>query len=597
MDNLRNVLPQTGMELSADNIAEDKSSSRVGPYLLQREMGRGFSSIVYEAADLYRKRIVALKVLTFLQSLSEDRRTDLRHRFRREADAVSSLSHPNIVAIYEIGETPDGRQFIAMERLFGESLRQRLHQNAPLSLNESVAIAIRIADALHYAHGRGIVHRDVKPDNIFLADGTHQAPMTPTLMDFGIAHLLDDKGLTQDGTIVGSPAYMSPEQINGSALDVRTDVFSLAVTLAEMLTEKRPFEAETIPAVMQQILHHAPELSVIPSKQLQRVLTKALAKNPNGRYLDADAFAQALQQAVPLAAQSPSVVTHIIETPPGGVFSFGMGKRPTLTAAAFGGLALAVLALMPLFAPRPAQTSSQPLSRIVLPPIPGPTALHRRIAAGWHRAAPFSLRLTRVAQSKPERSIVNYPDSRPYSVQAISQKPMWRPVPTAAPAAPEPPAVPLQPVLAAADQPKRSRPEGEPAKPIIRLAGSQQELIQPVKSVPVTVPTLEPDAATDDAPPPHAFGLADTGPQAVQKVMPAFPADAPLGALKTTIRVRVSVDEDGQVSNARILASSGSDVLDQAALDCVRKWEYDPAIRDGQSVAAIVTEQVKFVFR
>ena len=599
MDNLRNVLPQTGMEISADHGAEGEAPLQVGHYLLQRELGRGFSSIVYEARDLSRSRTVALKVLTFLQSLSEDRRADLSHRFEREARAVSALTHPSIVAIYEVGQTPDGRQFIAMEHLRGESLRQRLQQATPLSIPQAVAIAVRIADALHYAHGRGIVHRDVKPDNIFLVDELLESPVTPKLMDFGIAHVLSDQGLTQDGTIVGSPAYMSPEQINGDALDARTDVFSLAVTLAEMVTGTKPFEAGTIPAVMQQILHHAPNLRGVANKPLLRVLTKALAKNPSGRYPDAEAFAQALREAVPLATLSPTIATHIIDNAPSGGRPIRLGKRPPIAAVGFGGLTLTVLALLPLFAPRPAQPAYQPLPpAAALQRLPSPTVLHRRISAAWRRAAPPRLSSVRIARSKPERGVLPsyYPDSKPYSVQSRSQKAPVRPATPASPAAPAQPAIPAQPILAAAIQPKPSRPDFQPGKPIVRIAGSQQELIQPAKSIPAVVPEAEP-ALAGDTPPPRASGLADTGPHPVQRTMPTLPADASPDFRGAAARVRVTVDEDGQVSDAEILTSSGSPLLDQAALDSVRQWEYDPAIRNGQSVPAVVTEQVKFVSR
>lgn len=610
MDNLRNFLPQTGMDISpdvsSDNHTEGEAPLRVGHYLLQRELGRGFSSIVYEAAEPGHRRTVALKVLTFLQSLSEDRRTDLSHRFQREATAVSALTHPNIVSIYEIGQTQNGQQFIAMEHLAGESLRQRLQRSSPIPIPEAIAIAVRVADALHYAHGRGIIHRDVKPDNIFLVNEPLGADVTPKLMDFGIAHVLSDQGLTQDGTIVGSPAYMSPEQINGQPLDARTDVFSLAVTLAEMVTGTKPFEAASIPAVMQQILHHPPNLRAVASKPLQRVLTKALAKKPGGRYADAEAFALALRQAVPLTALSLSVATQIIDTAPEERKRAAGAQRPTVTAVCFGGLALTVLALLPLFNPRPVQPAYQALPETVAmaaaPRLPGADALHRRIVAVWHRAAPPRPGVAQVARNVPQRRILSYyPYSQPFSVQSSSHPSpsnLRQPAAPAAPLPPAPPARPVQPVLAQVVPALSQRPALRPVKPVVKVAASQQELIPATKAVPVVVPETEP-ATEEDAlpPPPRASGLADVGPHAIQRTMPTLPADAPPELSSASVRVRVTVDEDGQVSGARILTSSGSAILDQAALDCVRQWEYDPAIRNGQSIPAIVIEQLKFVFR
>ena len=238
-----------------------------------------------------------------------------------------------------------------MENLAGETLRCRLLRDAPLSIPQAAAIAIRIAEALHYAHGRGIIHRDVKPDNVFLADNPDDLAGTPKLMDFGIARVLSDQSQTQDGTIVGSPAYMSPEQINGLALDGRTDVFSLAVMLTEMVTGAKPFEAETIPAVMQKILRHAPNLRGVADRPLRRVLAKALAKNPKRRPRDAAAFADALRLAVPQAALAPSIVTQVIaEAAPKPLLR--PWRLPSPLTLGLGSLALATLALLPILPAR-----------------------------------------------------------------------------------------------------------------------------------------------------------------------------------------------------------------------------------------------------
>ena len=275
-----------------ERISEvDAEGTRLGRYRLGREIGRGFSSIVYEAVDTERGRTVALKVLTFFQHLSAERRGDLTERFAREARAISALAHPAIVAIYEFGQTDDGRWFTAMERMQGEALRSRLQRDGALAPDEALPIAVQIADALQYAHERGVVHRDVKPDNIFLLpDGRAK------LMDFGVAHVLSDQALTRTGTIVGSPAYMSPEQINGRTLDGRSDVFSLGVTLAEMLAGAKPFDAPTIPAVMHRILNRPPQLSGVSPWALRRLIAKALAKNRAARFGSAAAFADALRR-------------------------------------------------------------------------------------------------------------------------------------------------------------------------------------------------------------------------------------------------------------------------------------------------------------
>ena len=603
MDNLRDSWPKTGMG--------DGAGRRLGPYRVGPELGRGFSSVVYEALEPERGRCVALKVLTFLPTLDQERRADLAERFAREARAVSALSHPNVVAIYDVGQAEDGRQFIAMECLRGETLRGHLQQKGPLPTPQAVAVAVRVADALHYAHGRGVIHRDVKPDNVFLCEGEEDGPVVPKLMDFGIAHVLSDRGrLTQDGTIVGSPAYMSPEQIHGHALDARTDVFSLAVTLAEMVSGAKPFEAEAVPAVMQRILHHAPDLSGVLDPGLRRVLTRALSKHPHGRYPDAAAFAQALRQAVPLAGLSSTVATQILgDAPRSHKFTLA-GRIPSFAAGGLAGLALTILALLPLFVPRAT-------------PLPSPTTVTGQ--AGPRQALRLPVRVRRIAAAWQPTPPASQPDPTNWRIveraTALPPRPRRvlvaltpRPTPTAArplapppPSAPNPPAVPAQPavptrfrvrpVLAATLTGAAARPPVvPPPAPIVRVAGSRQELTPDVKSAPVPPETqvAAPSYAGDAPPPaPREPGLADAGPRAVHRTLPILPPGVSVAG-GATVKVRVFVDEDGDVSDATVLQSSGIPALDRAALDCVRQWEYDPAIRDGGSAPGQTTEQVKF---
>jgi len=600
MDNLRDITPETGTGMETD------AEKELGFYHLERELGRGFSSVVYEATDTRRPRVVALKVLTFLQTLSADRRVDLAERFRREAQAVSALSHPNIVAIYEVGQAGDGRQFIAMECLPGETLRQRLRRSSPMSVPEAVAIAVRVADALHYAHGRGIVHRDVKPDNIFLAE-TDGPDVTPKLMDFGIAHVLSDQALTQDGTIVGSPAYMSPEQINGQSLDARTDIFSLAVTLCEMVTGAKPFEGDSIPAVMQQILKVAPDLRAVPGRRLERILSRALSKNPVARYPDAGAFADALRSAAPLAAAEASVATQIIATAPTLPAFRTRRRRALLGTAGAGVLALAALAALPLVSGRPpvsiGAASPAPLS----PPAPAPGQVsllaapvrqalgaeprRHEITSVWHPVRPHHVRLARRVEAAPTVGIVRIAEETPTRrVSPTLVQPYYAP-PARIPSVTQPP----KPAMV------QTRTTNAPP-PVVRVAGVRQELTSANSSSPETIPETEPrlDAeqglnAPAPARPPASAGpaaSADAPPRPLRCPMP--PAVAALDAADASVRLRLSVDEDGDVSEATILTSSGDRALDDAALEAVGHWEYAPAVKDGHKVAATVAETVKF---
>ena len=225
-------------------------------YRVLRQLGSGGMGIVYEAEDTRLGRHVALKFLPDGHGLAEEN----VERFLREARIASSLNHPNICTVYDVG-VHEGRHFIAMERLEGESLRSRIH-GQPMPLGQILDVGGQLADALDAAHAKGIVHRDIKPANIFLTK-RGQAK----LLDFGIAKLGEERhdtdataetriaseALTTPGTAVGSINYMSPEQARGEELDARTDLFSLGLVLYEMATGREAFEGKTTAVVFDAI--------------------------------------------------------------------------------------------------------------------------------------------------------------------------------------------------------------------------------------------------------------------------------------------------------------------------------------------------------
>ncbi len=264
----------------------------LNPYRLLREIGRGGMSVVYEALDTRTGQRAALKVLALPFAVTAARRHDLVARFRREERAVAHLSHPNIVAIHEIGERA-GVHFIAMEFLPGESLRARL-ERGPLTPPEAQAVLTQIAAALTAVHGAGIVHRDVKPSNIMLLpDGTAK------LLDFGVARHADDTAITSGGLVVGSPAYLSPEQVRGGAGTAASDVWALGVLLYEMLADRPPFQATDVAAVMYQVIHEPPPPLMGLPPGLSKVLKRALEKVPERRFPSASALAEAFTNALP----------------------------------------------------------------------------------------------------------------------------------------------------------------------------------------------------------------------------------------------------------------------------------------------------------
>ena len=275
--------------------------NQLGKYEIRRELGRGAMGVVYEAYDPMIKRRVALKTIRPDQ-LTGERPEDVIARFRREAQAAGRLSHPNIVSIYDCDED-QGTWFIAMEYVDGRELKDAFAAEERFRPADIERIMTQILAALEYSHRQGVVHRDIKPANIFLlADGTVK------VTDFGIAHI-ESSNLTQVGTVVGTPNYMSPEQIMGLPVDGRSDLFSTGVILYQFLTGERPFAGSST-TTMQKVLKEDPlppsTLNVQLPPAIDAVVHKALAKRADERFQTAQAFAAALRAAMPaqLAAAS-----------------------------------------------------------------------------------------------------------------------------------------------------------------------------------------------------------------------------------------------------------------------------------------------------
>ena len=268
--------------------------TQLGKYEIRRELGRGAMGVVYEAYDPMIKRRVALKTIRPDQ-LAGERPDDVVARFRREAQAAGRLSHPSIVSIYDCDED-NGTWFIAMEYVDGRELKECFAADERFRPGDIDRIMTQILAALEYSHRQGVVHRDIKPANIFLLpDGTVK------VADFGIAHI-ESSNLTQVGTVVGTPNYMSPEQIMGLPVDGRSDLFSTGVILYQFLTGERPFAGSST-TTMQKVLKEEPlppsTLNVQLPPAIDAVVRKALAKRADDRFQSAQAFATALHAAMP----------------------------------------------------------------------------------------------------------------------------------------------------------------------------------------------------------------------------------------------------------------------------------------------------------
>ena len=271
------------------------SPEQIGRYIILRTLGRGAMGVVYLARDPQIERELALKTIRFDTGEKSFGVDEAKARFLKEARISGRLQHPHIVTVFDVGED-QGTLFLAMELVQGGSFAQRLSDAAGFPLRDRIRVVAEVAEALAHAHERGVLHRDVKPANILLSP-TLSAKVT----DFGIGKLLTgDTDLTSTGQMVGSPAYMSPEQIKGEKLDARTDIFSLGIVLYQALTLRKPFPADTLTTLVYQILHEEPMDPGLVTNEvpegMKDIIRKCLAKDRANRYSDAGELADDLRE-------------------------------------------------------------------------------------------------------------------------------------------------------------------------------------------------------------------------------------------------------------------------------------------------------------
>src|SRR5271168_667516 len=327
--------------------------SKLGPYEIVAPLGAGGMGEVFRARDTRLKREVAIKVLPQAISLDSDR---LR-RFEQEALATAALNHPNILAVFDIG-TSDGSPYVVSELLEGETLRERL-RSGPVVVRKALDYALQIAHGLAAAHEKGIIHRDLKPENLFLTkDGRVK------ILDFGLAKLTQpDSGThtslptqtqaTEAGVVMGTAGYMSPEQVRGTAVDPRSDIFSFGAILYEMISGKRAFHGETAADTMSAILREEPaELSETNrnvSPALERMVQHCLEKNPEQRFHSASDIAFDLEHLSGATGTSAKIAAVSSPRPSG-----------KLVAALAGGLVLASMLALGWWIGRSSATAPLP---------------------------------------------------------------------------------------------------------------------------------------------------------------------------------------------------------------------------------------------
>jgi len=275
---------------------------KLGRFEVLAEIGRGAMGIVYKAKDPMLERIVAIKTINM--GMDRDGAEMYEKRFYQEARAAGGLNHPNIVTVYDIGKT-ETECYMAMEYIEGAELRTLLLPAKPLPVPRALSIAAQVAEGLAYAHERGVVHRDIKPANIMVPESG-----AVKITDFGIARMRSSNVQTQTGMMMGSPKYMSPEQVIGKRADHRTDIFSLGVILYEMLTGAAPFTGESVNAVMYQIVNFVPPapsaINPAAPAALDTIVAGMLAKSLDERFQSAAEIARGLRECE-LQAQGAAV--------------------------------------------------------------------------------------------------------------------------------------------------------------------------------------------------------------------------------------------------------------------------------------------------
>ena len=481
---------------------------RIGRYKIVRELGRGAMGVVYHAIDPNIGRPVAIKTIHLGEVLNPEEQKRLRERLFREARSAGILSHPGIVTIYDVAEQ-DGLAYIAMEYVDGPTLDQKLSASQPLTSDEIFSILAQTGNALDYAHQKGIVHRDIKPANIMIAaDGTVK------ITDFGIAKITTSEQFTMTGSIVGTPHYMSPEQVQGQPVDGRSDQFSLGVIAYEMLTGEKPYTGEHLTTVVYKIVAEEPAIPhrINPSLSagIDNVLRKVLGKKPDGRYRTCSEFAEALEKACGAARNWKAM-------PRGGSLN-----EPTIADTPRSG------AMMPMPAARrphrAADTSTSERSKKKSGFLPFLAAVLMAGALlaliGW-QAAPWLL-------SNQSRSQATESHAAKPAVETPSPQPAAAPPVAALPSAPADPAdAKPSPMSPAPAQPDAGGKAGEPAS--TRAEG------------PSASPPTVPQAGGEPAPPPAAARSANPGGGASRTG--AAPAVQPVAILSSPGGATATMDE------------------------------------------------------
>ncbi len=394
----------------------------VGRYSVQGELGRGAMGVLFRAFDPALERPVAVKVIApgVAETVGVD--SSVEARFLREARVAARISHPNVVAVHDAGR--DGNSlYLVMELVEGEPLAARLLRGEFPPAHEALELTAQVADALGAAHALGVVHRDVKPGNIMITRSGRVK-----VADFGVAKAIgEETDLTRSGTVIGSPAYMAPEQVRGQSLDGRADLFSLGVVLYELLMRRKPFPADTVTSLIYQILHEDPladpAVSSILGAEVASFLRRCLEKAPEKRIPDAGSFAAEARALAAAVAPDNSVATA-----PTAAIATGPVHSPARVRLFWLGLA-AVVGVLAVWGAISARHGSRPAA-----PEPAPAPPETPEVSAPARVAAVSAASSRRPAASPRPAKTSVP---PVPTAAVGAEPTTRPAALAQPTAPE----------------------------------------------------------------------------------------------------------------------------------------------------------------
>ena len=465
----------------------------LGKYEIRGTLGRGAMGVVYDGWDPVIARRVAIKTVPLPENPDPETAEEIA-RFKREAQAAGRLTHPNIVGIYDYGETSN-LAYIVMEFVDGPSLKNLLDKQERFPTETIGRVMADVLGGLQFSHERGVVHRDIKPANVMLtSDGRAK------IADFGIARI-EASSMTQAGTMLGTPAYMSPEQFMGQVVDARTDVYSAGVMLYQLLTGERPFDGG-LTAIMHKVLNTEPpppsELAVTSPASLDAVVKRAMAKRPDDRFPSAAAFAEALRAALAEAPAKPAEAPDAESTMlarPGAKPAAAPPPRPAAEPAParsrlqlFLGVAVAAVVI--------AAGGAFVLLRPAPTPTPPPAKLAEATPAPTPAPAPApAVQPTAEAPAKPAAEAT--PPPAPPSAPTPAPRAQVQPAPAEVQPAPAAPAAEVQPTPTAPaaevqPAPPPTQPEAKPAPAASQQTAPPAEAKPPVTAAPPPVQTAQP---------------------------------------------------------------------------------------------------------